>query len=63
MYERLRTMYLDGRLSDAGLDNAVKKRWITTEQAEAIRAEKNPPAASSSSSSTSTATSSDGGLV
>lgn len=40
MYERLRVMYLDGRLSDAGLQNAVTKTWLTQVQADEIRAEK-----------------------
>lgn len=37
MYERLKSLYLDGRLSDAGLDNAVTKGWITEGQAAEIR--------------------------
>ena len=41
MYEYLKRMYLAGTLSDAGLQNAVTKRWITQEQADQIRAEKN----------------------
>lgn len=47
MYERLKAMYLDGRLNDAGLNNAVTKGWITQDQADEIRAAKavqdNPP--------------------
>lgn len=39
MYDRLRALYLDGRLDDAGLDNAVARRWITAAQAEQIRAD------------------------
>ena len=39
MYERLRAMYLDGRLDDAGLDQAVTKGWITEAQADQIRAD------------------------
>jgi hypothetical protein len=40
MYDRLRTLYLAGSLSDAGLDNAVTKGWITQAQADQIRADK-----------------------
>jgi hypothetical protein len=40
MYERLRVMYLDGRLTDAQLDAAVVKGYITQEQADQIRADK-----------------------
>lgn len=38
MYDRLRSLYLAGSLSDAGLDNAVTKGWITQAQADEIRA-------------------------
>lgn len=41
MYERVRVLYFDGRLDDTGLDNAVTKGWITAEQADQIRADKN----------------------
>ena len=40
MYEKLRDLYLSGRLNDAGLDNAVARGWITQEQADQIRADK-----------------------
>lgn len=40
MYDRLLELYCSGRLSDAGLDNAVAKKWITSTQAAEIRAEK-----------------------
>ncbi len=40
MYDRLRSLYLSGRLDDAGLDAAVTRGWITAEQAETIRADK-----------------------
>lgn len=40
MYDRLRTLYLTGQLSDAGLQNAVTKGWITQAQADQIRADK-----------------------
>lgn len=47
MYERLKALYLTGQLSDAGLNNAVTKGWITQAQADEIRAAKaaqdNPP--------------------
>lgn len=36
MYERLRTLYADGRLSDAQLTAAVGKGWVTQAQADAI---------------------------
>ena len=37
MYERLKRLYLEGRLTDAQLDKAVLKGWITSEQAQEIR--------------------------
>lgn len=37
MYNTLKRLYLDGRLTDAQLNNAVSKGWITAAQAEAIR--------------------------
>jgi hypothetical protein len=40
MYDYLRRLYLEGRLSDSGLQNAVAKGWITQEQADQIRADK-----------------------
>lgn len=40
MYDRIRNLYLTGQLSDAGLQNAVTKKWITQEQADQIRADK-----------------------
>lgn len=40
MYDYLRRLYLSGALSDAGLQNAVTKGWITQEQADQIRADK-----------------------
>jgi len=36
MYERLKRLYLAGSLTDAQLDNAVQKKWITATQAEEI---------------------------
>lgn len=40
MFERLKGLYLTGRLDDAGLDNAVTRGWITDQQAADIRAAK-----------------------
>lgn len=40
MYATLRRLYLAGSLSDAGLDNAVWKGYISQEQADQIRADK-----------------------
>lgn len=40
MYATLRRLYLEGRLDDTGLNNAVTKKWITQAQADQIRAEK-----------------------
>lgn len=40
MYEYLRRMYLAGTLSDAGLQNAVTKSWISQAQADQIRRDK-----------------------
>jgi hypothetical protein len=40
MYEYLKRLYLAGSLSDAGLQNAVTKGWITQAQADQIRADK-----------------------
>lgn len=40
MYDRLHSLYLSGQLSDAGLQNAVTKAWITQAQADQIRADK-----------------------
>lgn len=40
MYTMLLVMYLDGMLTDEGLDLAVGKGWISQAQADMIRAEK-----------------------
>lgn len=41
MYNRLKKLYLAGRLNDAGLENAVTRGWITEGQkAEIIEAKK-----------------------
>lgn len=37
MFERLKSLYLEGRLNDDGLQSAVQKGWITQEQAVEIR--------------------------
>lgn len=44
MYDYLLGMYLRGTLTEAALDAAVVKGWITAEEAAQIRAAKNPPA-------------------
>lgn len=45
MYDYLKRLYFEGRLSDAGLDNAVAKGWITQAEADQIRADKAAQAA------------------
>ena len=41
MYNRLRKLYLAGRLNDVGLESAVTRGWITEDQkAEIIEAKK-----------------------
>lgn len=45
MYERLRALYLDGRLTDGGLAAAVARGWVTQAQADQIKADKNSGAA------------------
>ncbi len=37
MFERLKGLYLSGKLTDVGLNRAVSKGWITLEQAEEIK--------------------------
>lgn len=32
MFERLKNLYLTGRITKSGLANAVKKEWITEEE-------------------------------
>ena len=41
MYEKLKQMYLAGKLTEAQLNNAVAKGWITEEQKLEIIAAKN----------------------
>ena len=36
MYERLETLYNEGRLNESGLANAVTKLWITQEEYDQI---------------------------
>jgi len=40
MYNTLLRLYISGKLSDIGLQNAVTKEWIAQEQAEEIIASK-----------------------
>lgn len=40
MYERLKRLYDDGKLDDNGLDNAVAKGWISPQEAETIRTQR-----------------------
>jgi hypothetical protein len=40
MYNTLLRLYTTGKLSDAGLQNAVDKGWITADQMEEIVASK-----------------------
>jgi hypothetical protein len=39
MFETLKRLYNEGKLTDIGLDNAVAKGWITAEQADSIISE------------------------
>lgn len=36
MYETLKRLYQGGKMTDAQLNNAVKKGWITADQAQEI---------------------------
>ena len=36
MFERLKRLYDAGQLDETGIENAVKKGWITQEQADEI---------------------------
>ena len=38
MYETLKRLYDEGKLTEKGIRNAVKRGWITQEQAEEILA-------------------------
>ena len=37
MYERIKKLYLEGKLNDEGLDNALKRGWISQEQYDEIK--------------------------
>ncbi len=39
MYDKLKEMYAKGRITKAGLKNAVKKGWITAAQYQEITGE------------------------
>ena len=41
MFERLKRLYDNGQLDETGINNAVKKGWITQEQADEITNPKN----------------------
>lgn len=41
MSATIRNLYLSGALSDEGLQNAVTKKWITQEEADALISQKN----------------------
>ncbi len=43
MYSTVRRIYLNDMINDYGLDNALKVKWITQEEYDSIKAEKNPP--------------------
>ena len=36
MYERLKRLYIEGKITEEGLTEAVKKKWITEEEKEMI---------------------------
>lgn len=38
-YERIKRLYREGKLTEAGLDKAVRLGWITAEQKQQILAE------------------------
>ena len=41
MFERLKRLYADGKITQEGINNAVAKGWITQEQADEIINPKN----------------------
>lgn len=43
MYERLKRLYDEGRITEASLKNAVKKKWITEKEMEEIIKGKDEP--------------------
>ena len=40
MYETVKRLYLEGRIAETGLDNAISRGWITAYDKEAIMAAK-----------------------
>ena len=40
MYETIKRLYIEGRLTDAGLENAVAKGWVTQKEAKEIKKQK-----------------------
>ncbi len=40
MYATVKRLYLQGKINEAGLDNAIKRGWITREEKAEIMAEK-----------------------
>ena len=40
MYATVRRLYLQNKVDESGLDNAIKKGWITEEEKKKIMAEK-----------------------
>lgn len=38
MYEKVKKLYIEGRIDESGLDKAVKYGWITEEQKKEIMA-------------------------
>lgn len=38
MYKTIKRLYLAGKITENGLENAVKKGWITQEQADELTA-------------------------
>lgn len=36
MYERLKRLYIEGKIAEEGLNEAVRKKWITEEEKEMI---------------------------
>ena len=40
MHVTVRRLYLTGKIDESGLDNAIKRGWITSEEKKKIMAEK-----------------------
>ena len=40
MYATVKRLYVTGKIDESGLDNAIKKGWITAEEKKKIMAEK-----------------------